>query len=139
MEENYYTLNGYNRREATAVTAAMEDYLEMLCRLEEEGTSLRIGQIAERLHVRPPSASRMIKHLREAGLVNFQKYGLVTLTGEGKALGKYLLFRHQVLMAFFCHINHSSDELTQVEKVEHFIDRRTVMNIAAFLGIAEEG
>ena len=137
MEDNYYTLNGYSRREAAVITAAMEDYLEMLCRLEEGGQSLRIGQIAAHLHVRPPSASRMIKQLRELGLVNFEKYGIVSLTEEGREMGKYLLFRHRVLLAFFCRINHSEDELTQVEKVEHFIDRRTLMNLAAFIGITE--
>ena len=137
MEDDYYTLNGYSRREAAAITAAMEDYLEMLCRLEEEGKSLRIGQLAAHLHVRPPSASRMIKQLRELGLVNFEKYGIVSLTEEGREMGKYLLFRHRVLLAFFCRINHSEDELTQVEKVEHFIDRRTLMNLAAFMGITE--
>lgn len=138
MENDYYTLKGYRQKEAAVITAAMEDYLEMLCRLEEEGKALRIGQLAAHLHVRPPSASRMIKQLRELGLVNFEKYGIISLTDEGRAMGNYLLFRHRVLMAFFCRINHSENELTQVEKVEHFIDRRTVMNLAAFLGIPEQ-
>ena len=79
----------------------------------------------------------MIKQLRELGLVNFEKYGIVSLTQEGREMVKYLLFRHRVLLAFFCRINHSEDELTQVEKVEHFIDRRTLMNLAAFIGITE--
>ena len=34
-------------------------------------------------------------------------------------LGSYLLFRHDILHRFFCQINHSENELEQVEKVEH--------------------
>ena len=33
----FYTLKGYEREKGDFVTAAMEDYLEMICRLSGEG------------------------------------------------------------------------------------------------------
>ena len=134
---SYYTLKGYSMIEGTQITTAMEDYLEMLCRLNNDNQYLRINTIAGHLHVKPSSASKMIQNLKMHGLVNFEKYGIVSLTEKGRELGKYLLFRHDILNQFFCYINHTDNELEQVEKVEHFIDKRTILHMAEFLEIVK--
>lgn len=132
--DQYYTLKGYSLLENARITTAMEDYLEMLCRLEKEKRPLRINYIAELLHVRPSSASKMMGNLKAQGLVEFERYGMIVLTEKGREQGSYFLFRHEVLHRFFRFLNHSENELEQVEKVEHFIDRRTLYHIVEFLG-----
>lgn len=132
-EDNFYTLKGYSLLGHIQITSSMEDYLEMVCRLSRDGTPVRIGDLAKRLHVRPSSASKMAGNLRNHGLVRFEKYGTVTPTEAGLQLGRYLLFRHTVLHDFFCFINQTADELEQVEKVEHFIDPKTVYNLRKWL------
>ncbi len=131
--DNFYTLKGYSLLEHTEITSSMEDYLEMICRLHRNGQPVRIKELAECLHVKPSSASKMTGNLRQQGLVRFEKYGTVSLTEDGLELGEYLLFRHDVLLRFFCYINQNSDELEQVEKVEHFIEPETVYNIQKWL------
>lgn len=131
--DNFYTLKGYSLLEHTQITSSMEDYLEMICRIHRDGQPVRIKELAECLHVKPSSASKMVGNLRKQGLVCFEKYGTVSLTEDGLELGEYLLFRHEVLHRFFCYINQNSDELEQVEKVEHFIDPKTVYNIEKWL------
>lgn len=131
--DNYYTLKGYSLLENQEVTTAMEDYLEMLCRLEKDEQPLRINHIAHLLHVRPSSASKMLNNLKAQGYVSFEKYGAITLTGKGRQLGGYFLFRHETLHRFFCYLNHTDNELEQVEKVEHFIDKRTICHMVEFL------
>lgn len=136
--DNYYTLKGYTLLENQKITTAMEDYLEMLCRLEKQGESLRISYIAQLLHVRPSSASKMLNNLKAEQLVDFEKYGAIALTEKGRRLGQYFLFRHETLHRFFCFLNHTDNELKQVEKVEHFIDKRTIYHMVEFLdGTAE--
>lgn len=130
---NFYTLKGYSLLDHSKITSSMEDYLEMIYRLQSEAQPVRIKELARCLHVKPSSASKMTGNLKKQGLVAFEKYGTVTLTEEGLNLGKYLLFRHKVLHRFFCYINQNTDELEQVEKVEHFIDPRTVHNIQKWL------
>lgn len=130
---DFYTLKGYSLLENTQITASMEDYLEMIYRLFADGKTIRINQLAEYLHVKPSSSSKMVSNLKEHHLVNFEKYGIISLTEEGIELGKYLLFRHETLNAFFCFINNTEEELKQVEKVEHFIENRTLQNLKAFL------
>ena len=100
QEDNFYTLKGYSLLEHVQITYSMEDYLEMICRLSQDGTPVRIGDLAKCLHVRPSSASKMAGNLRSSGLVRFEKYGTVTLTEAGLQLGRYLLFRHTVLQFF---------------------------------------
>ena len=54
-------------------------------------------------------------------------------------MGAYLLKRHEALNRFFCLLNESEQELELVEKIEHFMDRRTVENIAALLAQLDGG
>ena len=75
----------------------------------------------------------MVSNLKDLGLLYYEKYGYVCLSDEGKAVGEYLLFRHSVLNKFLCYLNGTDSELEQVEKIEHFIDRNTVLHIQQFL------
>ena len=129
----FYTLKGYTLIQNNKITASMEDYLEMIFRLHKENPVIRINQLAQQLHVKPSSASKMVSNLKTYHLVNFEKYGTIVLTNDGLELGQYLMHRHELLHQLFCLINQSENELEQVEKVEHFIDMRTVHNLSAFL------
>lgn len=127
--KGFYTMKGYQINEAAELTPAMEDYLEMICRLMEDCSVVRLGELAEGLHVKPSSASKMIRLLSETGYINAEKYGYILLTEKGRQAGNYLLYRHDVLQRFLCILNHSESELEQVEKIEHFFDKRTVENL----------
>ena len=111
----------------------MEDYLEMICRMLKGQDVGRIQSLSENLHVKPSSASKMVSALKERGYISFQKYGYLTATQKGLEIGEYLLYRHDVLHEFLCLLNHSENELEQVEKIEHFINRETVTNLQLLL------
>ena len=98
---DFYTQKGYQMRSQHALTGAMEDYLEMICRQAEADGCARIGLLAEGLNVRPSSASKMVYQLRALGLVAFEKYGLIQPTEKGWSVGRWLLHRHEVLHRFF--------------------------------------
>ena len=75
-------------RSQHALTGAMEDYLEMICRQAEADGCARIGLLAEGLNVRPSSASKMVYQLRALGLVALlKKYGLIQPTEKGWSVG----------------------------------------------------
>lgn len=133
--EGFYTMKGYALCSPEELTSSMEDYLEMVCRMEAEGETIRVSTLAASLHVRPSSASKMLNNLREAGYIDFKKYGAILVTDKGHEEGGYLLHRHKVLHDFFCMLNHTDNELEQVEKIEHFINRRTVGNMELLLPV----
>lgn len=130
----FYTLKGYSSmEEGKTPTAAMEDYLEMIYRFYCDKEAIRIKTLSEILHVKPSSASKMANILKESGYIEFEKYRQITLTEKGKTMGRYLLYRHNILHQFFCRINQSDNEITLVEKIEHFINKETVDNIKRWL------
>ncbi|MBS7009586.1 metal-dependent transcriptional regulator [Anaerostipes sp.] len=137
-KEGFYTLKGYQKGESDSMTASMEDYLEMICRLLLTEQVVRVSQLAQMLHVKPSSASKMVKNLKDSGYLLSEKYGYIRLTDKGKQAGDYLLFRHDVLNRFLCMVNQSEDELEQVEKIEHFINKRTLYNLEKFLKTYED-
>ncbi len=140
MEQNrsvhseFHTLKGYQLKKQFGITESMEDYLEMICRYCQKNDYMRINLLASKLNVQPSSSSKMVSKLKQLGLVNFERYGLITPTQKGWEIGSYLLWRHDVLLRFFCKLNHSENELQQVEQIEHFITRETVENLEKLLG-----
>lgn len=128
--DGFYTLNGYMK--PSTITPAMEDYIEMIYRLISDGQEVRVGIISKLLHVRPSSVSKMVRQLSEEGYVIFERYGMIKATEKGRAMGAYLIYRHDVVHKLLCMINGSTSELELVEKIEHFIDPETVENIKRF-------
>lgn len=129
VTDGFYTMKGYSRLSDGQLTSAMEDYLEMIARLRRGGNTARVVELSSRLHVKASSVTKMIQQLARAGLVQTQKYGDIELTESGVSLGNYLLYRHDVLHRFLCLLNHSENELEQVEKIEHFLNERTIKNL----------
>lgn len=125
----FRTLTGYDRESSENITRAMEDYLEMICRDAEDNGFTRVSRLARLLNVKPSSSSKMVENLKELGYIEFEKYGVIRPTKKGSATGDYLLHRHEVLHDFLCLVNGTDDELEQVEKIEHFFDKKTVDNL----------
>jgi len=131
MEEKngFYTLKGYQLIEDAEFTPAMEDYLEMICRIRQRHDYVKIRDLSDSLNVRPSSASKMVQQLKELGYLHAERYGDITLTEKGMAAGNYLLYRHNVIHNFLCLLNSSQNELEETEKIEHFLNRKTIENL----------
>lgn len=131
--EGFYTLKGYQINSDPELTTAMEDYLEMICRILRHNENVRVSDLSKMLHVKPSSVSKMIQQLNYSGFINAKKYGFIELTEKGRKAGNYLLYRHDVLHRFLCEVNNSFDELEQVEKIEHFFNKATIKNLDKFI------
>ena len=85
-KDEFYTVRGYKmlNGDKKLLTASMEDYLEMIYRIHKEEGYVRMNQLAEKLNVRPSSASKTVQKLNSLGMVDYQKYGIIKLTEEGK-------------------------------------------------------
>lgn len=129
IKSEFYTLKGYKLKSDNNVTEAMEDYIEMIYRKTIDNDKISIKQLAECLNVKASSASKMANRLKILKFIDFEKYGQISLTKDGKYLGNYLLHRHDVLNEFFIKLNKDKYKLEQVEKIEHFIDYDTILNI----------
>lgn len=131
MSDEFYTVRGYEMKNynKNVLTSSMEDYLEMIYRKSLEQPYMRINILAQLLNVNNSSATKMVQKLGEFGFVNYEKYGIVTLTDKGVKLGKLLLNRHIVLENFLLFIGCTEDALRQTELIEHNISWETFNNI----------
>jgi len=120
------------------LTYPMEDYIEMIYRLSQASGFTRIQEVSKRLNVQPPSATRMIQKLANIGLVNYQKYGVITLTDTGRQQGNLLLKRHNTIENFLKCLGVNKDILEETEKIEHTISSETLMRIIDLLGFFED-
>jgi DtxR family Mn-dependent transcriptional regulator len=121
MSREFHTVRGYQmlNSERKVLTSSMEDYLEMLYRLCLENGYARINQLADKLNVRPSSTTKVVQKLYELGLVNYQRYGIIQLTEDGKSIGEFLLKRHVVIEEFLRNIEVKETLLKDTELIEH--------------------
>ncbi len=137
-DEEFFTFRELMKRDDDLLTASMEDYLEMVYRLSRESGFTRVNELASSLNVQPPSVSKMIQKLAEQGMVNYEKYGYITLTRKGKKLGKELLYRHQVVEDFLRLLGVSEGLLEQTEKIEHTLHPPTLKELARLVRFFKE-
>jgi DtxR family transcriptional regulator, Mn-dependent transcriptional regulator len=87
-----------------ALSVSIENYLEAIFRLVQEHTVARSKDISESLKVNRSSVTGMLQSLRERGLVNYERYGFVTLTHEGEKIASRVARRHEALRDFMVHV-----------------------------------
>jgi DtxR family Mn-dependent transcriptional regulator len=75
----------------------VEDYLEEIKRLEEDGERITATVLARILEVSLPSASEMLKRLASEGYLSREKGGAILLTPEGRRLAHTMLRRHRLV------------------------------------------
>jgi DtxR family Mn-dependent transcriptional regulator len=75
----------------------VEDYLEEIKRLEEDGERTTATVLARILEVSLPSASEMLKRLAGEGYLTREHGGTILLTPEGRRLSHTILRRHRLV------------------------------------------
>jgi len=100
---------------------------------------LPMGQLAAALGVAPGTATTMVKTLAESGLVEYEPYTGVTLTGAGEKLAALVLRRHRLIELFLVQVmGFSWDEVhDEAEQLEHVVSDRLIERIDEMLGRPE--
>lgn len=120
---------------AHKLTSNMEDYLEAILTLQEEQKVARVRDIARRLKVKMPSVTGAVRNLAEKGLVNYERYGFVTLTEKGRKIGEEIINRHQIIYDFLTRILSVDVEIAELDacRIEHAVSPQTMNKLKAFL------
>lgn len=113
-------------REAQSV-ALLEDYAEMIGDLIEELGEARVADIAERMGVSQPTATKSIARLKREGLATSRPYRGVFLTKEGAELATRVRARHRTVVEFLIKMGVPEDiaEL-DAEGIEHHVSPVTL-------------
>ena len=121
-----------------SVTPAMEDYLEAVFVLSQDGP-VRVTDLAERLHIAKPSVHAAMHNLKDSGFVIQEHYGHILLTPEGTARAEQIIRKHRVIKHFLetsLKVPPAQAE-TEACSIEHFLSAETVESLARFIGYKE--
>lgn len=111
-----------------------EDYLEAIYRVIEKKGFARTSDLAKILNLSPSSVTGMFKKLSEAGYVNYEKYGGLTLTEKGRALAHKIDGRHKTISTFLKMMGIPDDVADEDAcKIEHNVSKMTMDTIYTLL------
>lgn len=117
------------------LTASLEDYLEMVYILGQNGCAVGITNIANAFLISKPSVSKAINTLKAKGYVTQEKYGKIELTEEGLKEAKNIYGRHTTLNKFLSEILKVDSKTSEIDacKLEHVLSKETLDRIEDFL------
>ena len=92
-----------------ATTRSMEDFLEALLMLEEEGEKLQTTRVAAILNISKPAVHQMGHELINRGLITRIDYGDMSLTEEGRKVAVKTLHRHKILKQYLLRLGVSEE------------------------------
>lgn len=129
--------------EPVRLTPAHEDYLEAIVELEEaqERSEIRSVDIATMLEVSKASVNKALQTLRDAGYVEQERYGRITLTESGRAYGEEIWSRHKILRGFLTEELGVDPETANREAcmMEHAVSRDTMVRWVDWLDRLRQG
>jgi DtxR family Mn-dependent transcriptional regulator len=114
------------------MTQSLEDYLEMVSFLADEG-EVRVTDIAARLGVSKPSVLTALRNLEEQGLVEHARYRTVSLTKKGAVVVAEIRDRHSFLTSFLQEVVGVGPEIAEKDacKMEHILSDETLKKMKA--------
>jgi len=115
---------------------ATEDYVELIDDLIAGQGEARLVEVAERLGISQPSASKTLARLQRDGYITSEPYRSIFLTDKGKALADKSRARHDTVFRFLIAIGVSEEAAKHdSEGVEHHVSDET---LAAFKRVIDE-
>lgn len=127
---------GFRQTRDARRSALVEDYVELIADLIDDGHEARQVDIAARLGVAQPTVAKMLIRLAADGLVSRKPYRGVFLTEAGRKMALESRERHQVVEAFLISLG-VRIEVARIdaEGIEHHVSDET---LAAFRRALQE-
>ncbi len=119
------------------LSSTEENYLKSLLKLTFEKDNKQVGtnELATHLSVKPATANDMLKKLKEKNLVDYEKYGKITLTETGKFSAINIIRKHRLWETFLYEkLEFTWDEVHDVaEQLEHIQSSKLIEKLDKFL------
>lgn len=117
------------------LTFTMENYLEAIYELSNQGTGARVSDIADRLGVTKASTNSAMSTLAEKGLIVNEKYKEVFLTPAGFKLAELTSKKHHVIQQFLTKILKVDPSVAETDAcaIEHVISSDSIAAMQEFM------
>lgn len=121
------------------LSESLEDYLETILYLQNMHIVARSKDIATKMGVQRGSVTGMLKNLSQKGLINYEPYGFITLTLEGKKIAREIERRHIIIKDFLSRVLQIEDGKADITacRMEHVMDKATVNMLVKFINFID--
>ncbi|MBL8962211.1 MAG: metal-dependent transcriptional regulator, partial [Gemmatimonadetes bacterium] len=111
-------------------------YLKAIYAIEQAGDAAGTNEIASRLSIAAASVSGMVRRLADQGLVSYERYRGVRLTGTGRRAALRTIRRHRVIEAYLAKaLGYAWDRVhEEAERLEHAASDELIDRMAAAIG-----
>lgn len=124
----------FNQARAAQAMAVLEDYAEMISDLIAETGEARITDIAARMGVTHPTATKAVARLKREGLAVSRPYRGVFLTDQGMVLADHVRARHRIVVDLLIAVGVPPENAElDAEGLEHHVSPTTLAAFRAFL------
>jgi DtxR family transcriptional regulator, Mn-dependent transcriptional regulator len=119
-----------------ALTAAIQDYLKEIYKLQSQGERATTTAIARRMGVAPSSATSMLKKLAALGLAEHSPYRGVELSEAGSKIALEVIRHHRLLEVYLAEtLGLGIDAVhAEADRLEHVISEELEARIDEQLG-----
>ena len=117
-------------------TAAVEDYVKTIYKLQTQTETVSTSALAERTGTTAAAVTKMLKHLAQLHLVSYTPYHGVRLTPMGEKIALEVIRHHRLLELYLAQaMGYSWDQVdAEAEKLEHVISEEFEARIDTLLG-----
>jgi DtxR family transcriptional regulator, Mn-dependent transcriptional regulator len=123
------------------LTHTEENYLKALLKITLESGTHEAGtnELAVQLALKPATVNDMLKKMKEKTLVDYEKYGKISLTTEGRKRAIEVLRKHRLWETFLYEkLEFTWDEVHEIaEQLEHIQSPKLIDKIDKFLNFPE--
>jgi DtxR family transcriptional regulator, manganese transport regulator len=124
----------FSKARSARSASMLEDYTELIADLIEANGEARTTDIARRLGVAHPTASKTIARLKREGLARAQPYRGIFLTESGAAMAKRARQRHRLVVDLLLAVGAPREAAeADAEGIEHYVSATTLHAFEAFL------
>jgi DtxR family transcriptional regulator, Mn-dependent transcriptional regulator len=120
-------------------SASVEDYIKAIYKADTEAGEVTTQDLAARVRVSAPAASKMLKRLVELRLIEHSPYRGVRLTEAGRKMALEIIRHHRLLERYLVEaLGYEWDEVhAEAERLEHHISEAFEQRIDSLLGYPE--
>jgi DtxR family transcriptional regulator, manganese transport regulator len=124
----------FTKARSARSASMLEDYTELIADLIAVNGEARTTDIARRLGVAHPTASKTIGRLKREGLARAQPYRGIFLTEAGAAMAKAARQRHRLVVDLLLAVGAPREAAeADAEGIEHYVSAATLRAFEAFL------
>lgn len=117
------------------LTQSLQKYLVAIYEVVLTNTAARVKDISSKMNIGMASTSEAIKNLAKKGYINYQPYGIITMTAKGKNAVDMIAARRSIVSDFLEKVLMIDKENLQhcTENLEYYVPEKVLMQLVSYI------